>query len=83
MIEVVVLAVVLVGLTAFVAAPLYSATPQERSPSSGRRARDEALTRDLGELEVDLASGLLDGPGYTEERAELERRREGSVATPD
>jgi hypothetical protein len=73
--DVVVLALVLVGLAVFVAVPLYSrATPPAPRADAVGEARREAAVRDLNDLDVDRASGLLDETDYAQERAALDRR---------
>lgn len=72
--DVILLALVLVGLAAFVAAPLYStgataALPQSRPPPDPTEAA-------LEDLEIDRASGLYDEAGYTEELRTLRERRD-------
>jgi len=70
--DVVVFAVILVGLAAFVAAPLYRPEPSgrdERPDDSGL----QALAQALGDLELDRASGLVDQASYEQERAALNR----------
>jgi hypothetical protein len=67
---------VLLALTAFVAAPLYSRSsttaevPPDDDPDAGRRATEHALR----DLETDRASGLLDEAEYAEEKSALESR---------
>lgn len=76
--DVFVLALVLVGLAAFVAAPLYSrAGPSAPRPDAAGEASREAAVRDLNDLDVDRASGLLDETDYAQERAALDRRATG------
>jgi hypothetical protein len=71
--DVVVLAVVLVALAAFVAAPLYrlSGSPPPRAEAAGH---GEALTTALEDLEIDRVSGLYDDAEYADERRTLETR---------
>lgn len=71
--DVAVFAIVLVGLTAFVAAPLYAREPLSRDPGgTSPHARREALASALSDLEVDRASGLLTESDYRRERTDLE-----------
>lgn len=73
--DVVVFAVILVGLAMFVAAPLYRpgrTAPHESRDDPGR----EATERALGDLELDRASGLVDQAAYERERATLDRHTE-------
>lgn len=57
--DVVVFAVLLVGLAAFVAAPLYRQTSAVHDVE-GIDAAEEAAARALDDMEVDRASGLID-----------------------
>lgn len=69
--DVVAFAVILVGLAAFVAAPLYRAgeTPVTARPQLDTAAHREAADRAIEDLEVDRASGLVDEDSYTRDRA--------------
>jgi len=81
--DVVVLALVLVGLAVFVAAPLYSrATPSTPRADTAGEARRAAAVRDLNDLDVDRASGLLDETDYAQERAALDQRATGDPGFP-
>jgi hypothetical protein len=71
--DVVVFAVVLIGLAAYVAAPLYRPAPpgpDDRPDDAGREAAAVAL----GDLELDRASGLVDEASYERERADLDSK---------
>lgn len=70
--DVIVLAVVLVGLAAFVAAPLYSSSATARLPDSDRHV--DPAEAALEDLEVDRASGLYDEAQYAEELRTLRDR---------
>lgn len=72
--DVIVFAVILIGLAAFVASPLYKAAdaPDEPPPSLDTGARREATDRAIEDLEVDRASGLVDEASYARERAALD-----------
>jgi hypothetical protein len=66
---------VLIGLAAFVAAPLYRPRPASSSDDPARsvtEARRQALDGALSDLEIDRASGLLDEASYALERGPLE-----------
>jgi hypothetical protein len=81
--DVVIVAIVLVALTAFVAAPLYTpSAPNAAVGDPSIQARHEALVRALRELEVDHASGLLPDGDYERERAALEREAEDTLGEP-
>ena len=71
--DVLVLAMVLVGLAAFVAAPLYST---RAAPDIGPQASSgaDAVAAALEDLEVDRASGLYDGAEYSDELRTLRQR---------
>jgi hypothetical protein len=72
--DVVVLALVLLGLTALVAAPLYRASgrpPVLETHAGGEGAGTEARQRALADLEVDRASGLIDDATYRAEHDAL------------
>jgi cytochrome c-type biogenesis protein CcmH/NrfG len=72
--DVVLFALALLALAAFVAAPLYRSTASgERIGTSDTDPRTDALARALRDLEIDRESGLLDDISYAEERAVLER----------
>jgi hypothetical protein len=76
--DVVAFAVVLIALTAFVAAPLYARSSRvEPSGHSARIARRETLLSALRELEIDRASGLITDDAYERERAALEAETAG------
>lgn len=68
-----ILALLLVGLAAYVAAPLYGAA---RPAVPGRRgeleARHEALIRALRELELDHATGLVGPQEHARQREQME-----------
>lgn len=71
--DVAVFSLVLLALTAFVAAPLYRATPKGRRDVGSAAARHTRTLEDaLGDLELDRASGLLEQASYEEERAALQ-----------
>lgn len=73
--DVVVLAVVLVGLAAFVAAPLYRVSPPARQRiEAADPERGEALATALEDLDIDRVSGLYDDAEYADERRALETR---------
>ena len=71
--DVVIFALVLVGLAGFVAAPLYRPTPAE-TPEPRDDAGLEAIARAVRDLELDRASGLVDTAAYEHERAALDRQ---------
>jgi len=71
-VDVVLFGIVLVLLTAFVAAPLYAGSGAPADESEGPDVRHESLVSALRELEVDRASGLLTDEGYEAERSALE-----------
>ncbi len=71
--DVAIFALILIGLAAFVATPLYRPTRQETDVSPDN-ARQEAITRALRDLELDRASGLVDEASYQRERAALDRQ---------
>ena len=78
MIEITAFCFVLLALTVFVAAPLYSDRSEADQPRA--EAADQAgqrLRTAARELEVDRASGLLDEAAYRAERAALERHHLG------
>ena len=68
--DVVVLALVLLALTALVAAPLYRPSGPD-AHAGGEGAATEARERALADLEVDRASGLIDDATYRAERGAL------------
>ena len=71
--DLVVLCVVLVVLTAFVAVPLYR-QPKAPAPAiSPEEARRQAVEAALRDLEVDRESGLVDEQTYEAERARFRR----------
>ena len=75
MIDVFLFCLVLVGLAAFVAAPLYrpsSALPSDANDGAVLAARRQAALSALRDLEVDHASGLVDDATYAMERGPLE-----------
>ncbi len=76
--DVLAFAIVLIALTAFVAAPLYGRSGASATGPSGEHTVDEArqasLAGALADLEVDHASGLLADPEYQDQLTELERR---------
>jgi hypothetical protein len=82
--DVVIVAIVLVALTAFVAAPLYapSAPKDVGGGDPSVQARHQALVGALRELEVDHASGLLPDGDYEREREALEREAGDTLADP-
>lgn len=67
--ELVVLCVALVVLTAFVAMPLYRNVAPPQPAISPESAREDAVEAALLDLEVDHASGLVDDETYADERA--------------
>ena len=71
--DVLVLAVALIGLAAFVAAPLYSTRPAREIGPTGSSGAD-AVAEALEDLEVDRASGLYDRDEYAEELRTLQQR---------
>jgi hypothetical protein len=78
--DVLLFAIVLVALTAFVAAPLYGkVTTAPPSHDSAPDSRHEALIRALRDLEVDRASGLVPQDAYERERAALEQEASDTV----
>jgi hypothetical protein len=73
--DVVVFCLVLLGLTAFVARPLYARTkPGAEADRREVEASHEVVVRALSDLEIDHASGAVDEATYTAERASLEGR---------
>ena len=73
--DVVVFCIVLVGLTAFVARPLYARTkPRAGADRREVEATHETVIRALSDLEIDHASGAVDEATYEAERASLEDR---------
>lgn len=80
--DVVVFAVILIGLAAFVAAPLYRPAPGGRDEGPDD-AGLQAVHRAIGDLELDRASGLVDQASYDRERAELDRHAADGVFGPD
>ncbi|MGH2759997.1 MAG: hypothetical protein ACRDKJ_10610 [Actinomycetota bacterium] len=74
--DVIVLAVVLVGLAAFVAAPLYSSRVSSQVGAGGG-ADLPTMAAALEDLEVDRASGLYDESEYADELRTLQRRQLG------
>lgn len=81
--DVVVFAVILIALAAFVAAPLYGrGSLQPTEDPSVSNARRDALLAALRELEVDKASGLLDSAEYETERSALESQATPPTAEP-
>ncbi len=71
--EPVILFAVIVGLAAFVAAPLYRtqgvAPPDRRAELEARR---DTLLRSLREIEIDHTSGLIADEEYERQRAAME-----------
>ena len=72
--DVVLLCLAILAVAAYVAVPLYrgdtAPARQPRTASAGAEASRTALA----DLEVDLASGLIDDATYDHERAVLEAR---------
>lgn len=85
-----ILVLILVGLAAFVAVPLYRAPSGRPAPDRTElEARREALATALRELELDRASGLLDATeherqrdAYTAELAGVLRDLTGNAREP-
>lgn len=80
--DVLVFAAVLVGLAAFVAAPLYAkaSRPAATPDRPDLAARRDAVLAGLRDLEIDHASGLLDEASYEAERSALETEAAGLLA---
>jgi len=77
--DVLLFSVVVIGLAAFVAAPLYRGSTQPPAPGDPAQARRAALERAVRDLEIDRASGLVDAESYAAERAVLDAQ----ISAPD
>ncbi len=67
--DVLILSPAIVGLAAFVAGPLYRRRPAP-PPAGGdpERARRTAVSRARSDLEIDVATGLIDPADHERER---------------
>jgi hypothetical protein len=80
--DVLIFAGILIGLAAFVAAPLYAkaSRPATTTGRSALAARSDTVLAGLRDLEIDHASGLLDEASYEAERSALETEATGLLS---